>query len=172
MNKDNIYNWDNEYSIRIKLKNTDKQVQYIPNNVFMLELPPFDIVDLSSSLTISSDNINDNDFTNDSLILTLRSLKDKSVENEVFNLLVNNKFDIDISFSNPNITDIEFLECYVNKIQYAPLLHRQKSTYYNFNIEIKYNLMKYHIGNDIFTFGNKQIDYMSLATTKENNKRK
>ena len=106
------------------------------------------------------------------MLSKLRSLKDKSVENEVFNLLVNNKFDIDISFSNPNITDIEFLECYVNKIQYAPLLHRQKSTYYNFNIEIKYNLIKYHIGNDIFTFGNKQIDYMSLATTKENNKRK
>lgn len=146
----NKYLWDNNYSVRFKIDG-DSQLQYIPNGIFMIELP-----------TLNLDNIDEDKY----LTITLRSTPDKRIEKEVFNILMNKCFKMDISLDNPNVVDFEFDKCSISKIEYAPLMHRNKSNFFNILVQVKVPVMKVFYGSDFTTFGedNSNVDYMSLVS--------
>ena len=82
-------NWDNNFSIRFKLQN-GKNLEKIPNNIFMIELPDISSIDMNA------------DMLDKNIKLTLRSTQDGSVEREVYDVLFRTNFDIELSLSNPN----------------------------------------------------------------------
>lgn len=168
LTKPNPYNWDNEFSVRFKM-DKGNQLKYVPNSIFMMELPSLVMTDMAGALVMSEmENISQEiELDNEKYLkLTLRCTKDKSVEKEVFSSLMNNKFNLEISLDNPNITEFEFNDCSVSKIEYAPLIRRQKSNFYNFIVYIKVSQVKYHIGDEVISFGDAPIDYMSLVDNK------
>lgn len=164
-----IYNWDNEFSVRFRL-NGDKQIlKHIPNHIFMIELPQLDMKDIASDIVESESEtkqVNGND-TEKYINLTLRSTRDKLLEKEVYSVLMNNTFNMEISLSNANIVEFEFLDCSVSKIFYTPLIHRNKSNYFNFGVKIKVNQIKIHNGDDTVVIGDGLVDYMSLVNKEK-----
>lgn len=158
------YNWDNNFSVRFKLKN-DKILEHIPNSIFMVEMPELLNTDRASVIIFDDDGSSTS--VDKILQLTLRTSESKSVEKEFLNLL-NTTFDIEISLNNPNITDFEFLGCSINKFSYTPLLKRNKSNYLNLVLKIVSSQVKIHIGDEVITFGDVPVDYMTLIKKEKN----
>lgn len=166
MDKEKLYNYDNEFSIRFKLDN-GKQLEYVPNGVFMLELPNLVFSDMANDV-METESKSEN-FAK----LTLRSRNDKLVEKEIFTYLINNEFDMEVSLSNPNVTDYELNRCSVAKIEYTPLIRRQKSSFFNYIVQLNVSEFKYHIGDTAFSYGNlNNVDYMSLAKDNKGEEKK
>ncbi len=150
--KENNFNWDNDFSVRFKLNN-ENQLKYVPNNIFMIELPEMDMLNMGNESEMDEKYVD----------ITFRTTKDKTVEQEVYSYLMNTPFNIEISLHNPNITDFELIDCFVSKIIYSPLIHRNKSNYFNFKVRVKLSTMKVHQGDSTFLFGEERVDYMSLV---------
>lgn len=151
-NKETNFNWDNDFSVRFKLDN-ENQLKHIPNNIFMIELPEMDMLNMGNESETDEKYVD----------IVLRTTKDKTVEQEVYSYLMNAPFNMEISLYNPNITDFEFLDCFVSKIVYSPLIHRNKSNYFNFKVRVKVSTIKIHQAEKTFLFGDEKVDYMSLV---------
>ena len=149
----NVYNYDNNFSVRIKLENGNT-LNHLTANIFILNLPK-----ISMSSFADEDSV-------EPLKLSLRSTKDGSVENEVYNVLCKSKFNIEISLTNPNKVDFTFYECDVSAIEFAQLAHKNKANPFNFDIEINYLYAKYFNSGETFIIGNAPVDLLSEINPK------
>lgn len=135
-------NWDNEFSVRFNIRDKQINVQHVPNNIFSVELPEISVSDLME---------NDVDWM---LKVTLRSTTDGSVESEVFNTLLRNSFDVELSLQSPNITVWKYIDCSVEKIGFSPLVGRKnRSNPFNYILYIKVKQAVYNGDNQIIEFG-------------------
>lgn len=135
-------NWDNEFSVRFNIHDKQINVQHVPKNIFSVELPEISVSDLL---------VNDVDWI---LKLTLRSTTDGLVESEVFNTLLRNSFDIELSLKNPNIVVWKYNDCSVEKIGFSPLIDRKsRSNPFNYILYIKIRQAIYNGNNQIIEFG-------------------
>lgn len=141
-------NYDNNFSVRIKMIN-GKNLSYITDNIFILDLPK-----------ILMSNLADIDSL-EPLKLTLRSTKDGSVENEVYNILCKSKFNVEVSLMNPNKVDFLFSNCDVSSVEFSQLAHKSKTNPFNFTIEVKYDYAKYFNSGETFEIGNVPVDILS-----------
>ena len=146
----NLYNYDNNFSVRIKLKETGNSASYITDNIFSIDLPK-----------IFMTNLVDNDSLQ-SFKMTLRSTKDGSVENELYNILCRNVFDMEVSLTNPNKVDFTFNECSVSSIGFEQLAHKSKANPFNFTVEVDYKYAKYFNSGEVFTFGDSPVDLSNI----------
>ena len=138
-------NWDNEFSVRFNVHDKQTNVQHVPNNVFSVELPEIGVSDLL-----------DGD-VNLMLKITLRSTTDGLVESEVFNVLLRNSFDIDLSFKNPNKVAWKYNDCSVEKIGFSPLIDRKsRSNPFNYILYVNVKQAVYNGDNQIIEFGNRE----------------
>lgn len=133
-------NWDNKFSVRFELENK-KELKYIPQNIFSLELPKLDMSDISDSRV------------DDSLKLTLRSMKGGMIEQEVFDVLCRTTFKVNVSLGNPNINDWIYDGCSVAKIGFATLTDKAKSNPFNLTLDINVTKITYNGGKDPYEFG-------------------
>ena len=91
------------------------------------------------------------------LKITLRSTTDGLVESEVFNVLLRNSFDIDLSFKNPNKVAWKYNDCSVEKIGFSPLTDRKsRSNPFNYILYINVKQAVYNGDNQIIEFGNRE----------------
>ena len=135
-------NWDNEFSVRFSIHDKQTNVQHVPNNVFSVELPEISVSDLL---------MNDVDWI---LKVTLRSTSDGLVESEVFNVLLRNSFDVELSLKNPNKTVWKYNDCSVEKIGFSPLVDRRsRNNPFNYILYIKVKQAVYNGDNQIIEFG-------------------
>lgn len=138
-------NWDNEFSVRFNIHDKQVNVQHIPNNVFSVELPEISVSDLL---------VSDVDWI---LKITLRSTSDGLVESEVFNTLLRNSFDVELSLKNPNKTVWRYNNCSVEKIGFSSLTDRKsRSNPFNYVLYIKVSQAVYNGDNQIIEFGNQE----------------
>lgn len=136
-------NWDNEFSVRFNFKESPVVLQHIPNNIFSIELPDISVTDLLE------------DDVDRTLKLTLRSTSDGLVEKEVFNVLLRNSFDLDLSLKNPNKVVWKYNDCSVEKIGFSPLIDRKsRSNPFNYILYIKVHQAVYNGDDQIIQFGN------------------
>ena len=142
-------NWDNNFSIRFKLQN-GKNLEKIPNNIFMIELPDISSIDMNA------------DMLDKNIKLTLRSTQDGSVEREVYDVLFRTNFDIELSLSNPNKIDYIYKSCSVEKLQFAPLMNRPKANPFNFTVDVDYKYATYFNSGESFTFGDAPLDLSDI----------
>ena len=126
-------NWDNDFSVRFNFNESNVVLQHIPNNIFSVELP--DIV----ATDVAEDEI-------DSVLkITLRSTLDGSVEREVFDTLLRNNFDIDVSLTNSNKATWKYNGCSVDRIAFSQLIDRKsKCNPFNFTLFIKVGQIVYN----------------------------
>jgi hypothetical protein len=151
----NLYNYDNNFSVRIKLDNGNI-LSHLTDNIFSIDLPKI----LMTSLV-------DNDEL-EPFRMSLKSTKDGSVENEVYNTLCKaNKFDIEVSLTNPNKIDFTFNECSVSSVGFAQLAHKAKANPFNFFVEIDYKYAKYFNSGEVFAFGDVPIDLSDIKKESE-----
>jgi len=147
-------NWDNEFSVRFSFPENQVVLQHIPNNIFSVELPEIVAFDVGE------------DELSGLLQITLRSTSDGSVEREVFDVLLRNNFDIDISLSNSNKATWKYNGCSVEKIAFSPLIDRKsKANPFNFTLFIKVPQIIYNGDNSIIEFGKKPADLIIPAET-------
>jgi hypothetical protein len=138
-------NWDNEFSVRFNLEKD--MLKHIPNNIFSVELPEIDFFDMND------DNLSK------TLKLTLRSTVDGSVEQEIFDILCRQQFNIDISLSNPNIVSWKYSNCSIEKIAFTPLVDRKsRANPFNFILYINVSQVTYNAGSMVVTFGDDKRD--------------
>lgn len=142
-------NWDNDFSIRFRIKNKQQtQLNYIPNNIFSIQLPSIMSVDLNTNQC------------SDKLILTLRSTKDGNVEKEILSVLFANTFDIDVSLSNPNETPWMFSNCSIDKIQFSTLVDKKSHTNpFNLIVSITVGKITYKTSSEMIVIGNDEIEH-------------
>ena len=150
----NLYNYDNNFSVRIRLDNGNS-VSHITDNIFSIDLPK-----------IYMANLVDNDALQ-TFKMSLRSTKDGSVENELYNILCRQTFNIEVSLTNPNKVDFTFNECSVSSIEFGQLAHKAKSNPFNFTVEVDYKYAKYFNGGEVFTFGDSPVDLSDIVTENE-----
>lgn len=153
----NMYNYDNNFSVRIKLDN-GKTLTNLTDNIFSIDLPKIQMVSL-----VDSDDL-------EPFKMGLRSTKNGSVENEVYNVLSkSNNFDIEVSLSNPNKIDFIFHNCSVSTISFGQLAHKAKSNPFNFTVDVDYKYATYFNAGESFSFGDAPID---LSDIKQNDEEK
>lgn len=151
----NLYNYDNNFSVRIKLDNGN-MLSHLTNNIFSIDLPKILMVSL-----VDNDEL-------EPFKMSLRSTKDGSVENEVYNTLCKaNNFDIEVSLTNPNKIDFIFHNCSVSTISFAQLAHKAKANPFNFTIEVDYKYASYFNAGETFTFGDAPIDLSEIKKETE-----
>ena len=153
----NVYNYDNNFSVRIKLDN-GSSLNHLTDNIFILDLPK-----------ISMSNFAEEDVV-EPLKLSLRSTKDGSVENEVYNILCKSKFNIEVSLTNPNKVDFIFFECDVSSVEFAQLAHKNKANPFNFSVEIDYKYAKYFNSGETFVVGDAPLDLLTEIKPKSEKK--
>lgn len=146
----NLYNYDNNFSVRIRLDNGNS-VSHITDNIFSIDLPK-----------IYMANLVDNDALQ-TFKMSLRSTKDGSVENELYNILCRNVFDIEVSLTNPNKVDFTFNDCSVSSIEFGQLAHKSKCNPFNFTVEVDYKYAKYFNSGEVFTFGDSPVDLSDMV---------
>lgn len=135
-------NWDNEFSVRFNIKDKQINLQHVPNNIFSVELPEISVSDLLNE---------DVDWM---LKVTLRSTIDGLVEKEIFNVLLRNSFDVDVSLQNPNKVAWKYNDCSVEKIGFSPLIGRKsKSNPFNYILYIKVKQAIYNGDDQVIDFG-------------------
>ena len=144
----NVYNYDNNFSVRIKLENGNT-LNHLTDNIFILDLPKISMINFAEDDVVEP------------LKLSLRSTKDGSVENEVYNILCKSKFNIEVSLTNPNKVDFTFYDCDVSSVEFAQLAHKSKANPFNFTIEIGYQYAKYYNAGETFVVGNAPLDILS-----------
>ena len=148
-------NWDNNFSIRFKLQN-GKNLEKIPNNIFMIELPDISSIDMNA------------DMLDKNIKLTLRSTQDGSVEREVYDVLFRTNFDIELSLSNPNKIDYIYKSCSVEKLQFAPLMNTPKANPFNFTILANVAQIIYKGASEEINFGSDVPEvYEEMENTDE-----
>lgn len=145
----NQYNYDNNFSVRIKLE-TGNSASHITDNIFSIDLPK-----------IYMTNLVDNEQL-EPFKMSLRSTKDGSVENELYNILCRSTFDIEVSLTNPNKIDFAFNECSVSSIAFAELAHKSKANPFNFTVEVDYKYAKFFNSGEVFTFGDSPVDLSDI----------
>jgi hypothetical protein len=127
-------NWDNEFSVRFKLDN-NKTLQFIPNNIFSVELPEINATDIAEK------------DVDKYLKLVLRSTANGVVEKEVFDILFRTSFDVEVSLSNPNKVEWQYNSCTIDKLSFSELFDRKsKANPLNFTLLIKVSQIVY-VGN-------------------------
>ena len=135
-------NWDNEFSVRFNFDSKDASLAHIPNNIFSIELPDVNV-----------DETGDNEITS-VMKLILRSTTDGRVEKELFDTLLRNMFDIEVSLSNPNKANWKYTGCVVDKVAFSPLIDRKsKSNPFNYTVYIKPGQITYNGDTEIIKFG-------------------
>lgn len=140
-------NWDNEFSVRFNFNSKEATITHIPNNIFSVELPEVNV-----------DEYMNNEITS-VMKLVLRSTVDGSVEKELFDTLLRNMFDIEISLSNPNRANWRYSGCVVDKISFSPLIDRKsKSNPFNYTVYIKPSQITYNGETEVIKFG-KDVAY-------------
>lgn len=154
----NYYNWDNNFSVRFRLDN-NKQLQYIPNNIFMIELPEIDLETYGDSESNTLKYI----------YLTLRSTTDLAVEKELYNDLSVTPFSLEVSLSNANICHSIYNGCIVESIKFSPLTNKSKSSPFNIIVKISVAQSQYVFGADTLTFGQWTPDDKNTITSIEGN---
>ena len=149
-------NWDNDFSVRFNFNESNVVLQHIPNNIFSVELP--DIV----ASDVAEDEI-------DSVLkITLRSTLDGSVEREVFDTLLRNNFDIDVSLTNNNKATWKYNGCSVDRIAFSQLIDRKsKCNPFNFTLFIKVGQIVYNGDTAIIEFGKKPADLTIAPETEK-----
>lgn len=153
----NLYNYDNNFSVRIKLDNGN-MLSHLTDNIFSIDLPKILMVSLVDNEDLEP------------FKMSLRSTKDGSVENEVYNTLCkSNNFDIEVSLTNPNKIDFIFHNCSVSSIGFAQLAHKAKSNPFNFTVEVDYKWATYFNGGESFIFGDAPIDLSEIKKEEKNN---
>jgi hypothetical protein len=89
--------------------------------------------------------------------IVLRSTQDRSVEQEVFNILMRTNFDVELSLSNPNQIDYVYTSCSIDRVDFATLANKSKANPFNFTIWAKVSQIIYKGADDEYIFG-KQAD--------------
>ena len=149
-------NWDNEFSVRFNIKDKQVTLQHVPNNVFSVELPDISVSDLL---------VDDVDWI---LKVTLRSTTDGLVESEVFDVLLRNSFDVELSLKNPNKTVWRYNDCSVEKIGFSPLIDRKsRSNPFNYILYIKVKQAIYNGDNQVIEFGNEEKQNIETTDVSE-----
>lgn len=105
--------FDNKFSVKFSFGD-GKSVNSLSDNIWSFELPEISFKDFN--------NIN----TPKIIKLVVRSIKDGSVEQDLFDTLACNDFNISLSLHNPNIVDYEFVNCSVERVKYVPLTKKSQ----------------------------------------------
>lgn len=148
------YNFDNRFSVRFQLSD-DKILKHIPDNIFMVEMP--DLVVDSYNEIVSNGNTQ----LPHSLVLTLRSTQDESVEKELYDVLMNTSFNVDISLTNSNKVHSSYKGCLVDRVKFSPLYNRpNKSNPFNLMVYISVEQVIYYAGDSVITIGNVSREYI------------
>ena len=135
-------NWDNEFSVRFNFDSKDASLTHIPNNIFSIELPEVNI-----------DESGDNEVSS-VMKLVLRSTVDGHVEKELFDTMIRNMFDVEVSLSNPNKANWKYTGCVVDKVAFSPLVDRKsRSNPFNYTVFIKPTQITYNGETEIIKFG-------------------
>ena len=146
----NLYNYDNNFSVRIKMDNGNT-LSNLTDNIFCIDLPKIVMASLADNEDLEP------------FKMTLRSTKNGSVENEVYNVLSkSNKFDIEVSLTNPNKIDFIFHDCSVSTISFAQLAHKAKANPFNFTVDVDYKYATYFNSGESFTFGDAPLDLSDI----------
>lgn len=136
-------NWDNEFSVRFDIEKDS--LTHIPNNIFSIEMP--DLVSTEIDGEIDS-----------RLKLVLRSTANGSVEQEIFDVLFRNDFNIEVSLSNPNKVNWKYVNCSLDKMSFTPLIDKKsKSNPFNYVLYIKVGQIVYNGETSIITFGTTNV---------------
>lgn len=144
----NVYNYDNNFSVRIKMDNKSA-LSHLTDNIFILDLPKISMINFAEEGVVEP------------LRISLKSTKDGSVENEVYNILCKSKFNIEVSLTNPNKVDFIFNDCVVSSVSFEPLAHKAKANPFNFSIEIDYKWAQYFNSGETFVVGDAPLDILS-----------
>lgn len=108
-----IYN--SKFQLDISL-NAKEKLEFIPNNLYMFK-PPLISVMPDADLC----------FKEMKGVLCLRLDEEGKVESEVYDLLINNSFDLKLYYPNKNCLNWEYRHCEVDTIEYDEFYNKSKN---------------------------------------------